>query len=399
MRIIFRILLVATLSLVGFQSVSAQQPSNLQVNDLKYPYEFGSYIQFEGQLLLPSPPSEAFLMLRIEGDPSTRVLPLELDSNGNFKLRYDVKQNPLRPFAEINYSFRVKLLDGVEMVSQEDGFRYEDNRFKWQVLSSEGITVHWHDAELLFGQQALDVAMRGVKKADDLLGIDQSWSADIYIYSSSVELAEALEIGGLSVVGGHALPDLNLGLVAISPGPQQKLEMEQKIPHELGHVATYQLVKNRYDRLPAWLIEGIATQVELFPDPNYTLILKDASRQGNLISMKELCDSFPQTGDKNMLAYAEAQSFTRYIIDKYGQTGFLALTKSYGDGLDCELGSKQALGVQLSELDILWRSDVLGENTFFQAVKKLLPYLLILLVLLLVSSFSVISMKRFKDER
>ena len=112
------------------------------------------------------------------------------------------------------------------------------------------------------------------------------------------------------------------------------------------------------------------------------------------IPLTDLCGSFPQDTGRAFLAYAEAESFTNFLIEKYGQTGLLALTKAYGDGLNCEQGAQRALGQPLSQLEIDWRASALGENAGITALNNLSPYLVVLAVLLAVSLFSALTFKR-----
>jgi hypothetical protein len=224
--------------------------------------------------------------------------------------------------------------------------------------------------------------------------VNPSKPIDIYIYASGTDLANALEIGSIPWVGGHASPDLRVVLVPIAPGPEQGLEMDRKIPHELAHILTYDLMGERYTHLPAWVREGIATHTELSPNPDYPRALTQASAQKTLIGMKDLCGSFPPESGRAFLAYAQSESFTRFIIDKYGQTGFLALTSAYGDGMDCEQGMRRALGQTLSEVEADWHASSLGENASLTALNNLFPYIAILVVMLLVSMVNAFTFKR-----
>lgn len=394
MRPLVLLMFALTSALVAFQPARAQQTGSLTVSNLGISYEFGSYITFQAQINLKSLPSEAYLLFRADGEDTTRVIPIQLDAQGNIFQRYDLNRGTLRPFATVRYHYRVKLQSGEELTSDEYFFQYEDNRFTWQVFSGDEITIHWYNGDLAFGQAALDAARRGMKKAKELLLVNQAKPIDIYIYASSADQTKALEIGGLSSVGGHANPDLRLGLVSIPPSPEQGLQMDQKIPHELAHILTYDLMGERFARLPVWLREGIATQVELAANPDYTRVLSQATDQGALIPIDDLCGSFPPESGRLFLAYAESESFTRFIIAKFGQTGLLALTRAYGDGLNCKQGMQQALGQELNKAENEWRASVLGENAGLTAFNNLFPYLAILLVLLTVPLVRAFTIKR-----
>lgn len=398
MRSLVLLLFVLTAALTAFHPVRAQQAGSLPVDNLGISYEFGTFITFQAQIRLSSRPSEAYLLFRADDEDTTRVIPIQLDAQGNTFQRYELSEGAVRPFSTIRYHYRVKLQTGEELTSDEYFFQYEDNRFAWQVSSGDTVIIHWYDGDLAFGQEALDVARRGINKINDLLLVKQSTPVDIYIYTSSADQIQALEIGGLASVGGHASPELRLGLVSIPPGPEQGLFMDQKIPHELAHILTYDLMGERYTRLPVWLREGIATQVELSANPDYPLVLSKASGQGTLIQIDSLCGAFPPESGQLFLAYAESESFTRFIIAQFGQTGLLALTSAYGDGLNCKQGMQQALGKSLTQVEDEWRASQLGENIGLTALKNLFPYLAILFVLLAVSLVSAFAVKRPQND-
>jgi hypothetical protein len=233
-----------------------------------------------------------------------------------------------------------------------------------------------------------------MKQAQELLLVNPSKPIDIYIYASGTDLTNALEIGAISWVGGHTSPDLRLILVSIPSGPEQGLEMDRKIAHELAHILTYDLMGERYTHLPVWIREGIATHNELSPNPDYPRALTQASTQKTLIAMKDLCGSFPPESGRAFLAYAESESFSRFIIDKYGQTGLLALTSAYGDGLDCEQGMRRALGQSLSQVELDWHASALGENAGLTAFNNMFPSLAILGMVLAVSLISAFTFNR-----
>ncbi len=398
MRQLALLLLTFAIVFAVFQPAQAQKPGYFPVSHLGLSYEFGNFITFQAQLTLPSPPSEAYLLFRAEGEQSTRIIPIQLDQNGNTLQRYEISQGAVRPFAIVHFHYQVKLQNGDELNSEEFFFKYEDNRFPWQVASVDLLTIHWYAGEAAFGQDALDVAQRGMKQANTLLLVTPSKPINIYIYASSTDLANALEIGAVPWVGGHASPDLRVVLVSIPPGPEQGLEMDRKIAHELAHILTYDLMGERYENLPMWVREGIATHVELSSNPDYPRALAQASSQKNLIAMKDLCGSFPPESGRAFLAYAESESFTRFIIDKYGQTSLLALTSAYGDGLDCEQGMRRAIGQTLNEVEMDWHANSLGENIGLTALNNLFPYIAILTILLVVSTINAFTFNRTSHE-
>ncbi|HEY3312776.1 MAG TPA: peptidase MA family metallohydrolase [Anaerolineales bacterium] len=395
MRYFVMFMLALTSGLASSQPVRAQQQTGvLALVSHEETYLFGQSITFRAQLILPSSTKVANLLFKADGEESAHVLSIQPDAQGNVSQTYLISEVAVRPFATVHYNYRVTLNSGEELTSDDLTFQYEDNRFTWQVLNQDEISVHWYGNDLSFGQAALDVAMRGIKKANQLVLPPQIKPMDIYIYASNNDLTQAVETGGITYVGGHASPDLHLALVSITPGLEQGLEMDQKIPHELAHILTYDLMPQRYTRLPVWLREGIASQAELAPNPDYPQALSQASEQEDLMPIDELCEAFPPETGRLFLAYAESESFTRFIIDKYGQPGLLALTNAYGGGLNCQQGMQQSLGKSLSEMEADWRARSLGEKAGLTAFTNLFPYLAILVVLLAVSLISAFSQKR-----
>jgi len=173
-------------------------------------------------------------------------------------------------------------------------------------------------------------------------------------------------------------------LLAITPGPGQSIEMETLIPHELAHVMLYRSVGDGYNALPVWLNEGIASLAELYPNPDYEQALMTASRNGSLLAIADMCDAFPLDASRAFLAYAESQSFVRFLRDTYGTSGLFSLASASADGLNCDQGSMRALGTSLANLDTRWRESVLGENVAGVFLRNMLPYLGLLVFMLLI---------------
>jgi hypothetical protein len=246
------------------------------------------------------------------------------------------------------------------------------------------LKVHWYQGDANFGQAALDAAWSGLESMGRLLPSRLEQPVEIFIYANADDLQSELIPGGETWVAGHADPALGVVRVVVQPGSEQGITMEQRIPHELMHVMLYRHIGPGYQNIPAWLREGMATLAELYPNADYDRALADAVSADRLISLKNLCISFPADTGQAFLAYAEARSFTNYLHGTYGSTGLLNLAASYADGMDCERGPESTFGVSLSSLEIQWRASVLGEQTLFSAMQNISPYLVLLCLVLLI---------------
>lgn len=387
-------------SLWAASAAGAQSDSQIQVADLNVSYLFGEPVTFQARLLdLPGPVAEAHIIFRAEGETATRVFPVTVGADGVVTFTYAFEQGALRPFALVRYAYIVKLEDGRELQTDELSFSYVDNRFPWTERETDGVKLHWYAGGEPFGQAALDAVRQGMKRIRDLLLVVPSAPIDVYIYASLVDLQKAFEMGGPAWAGGHASPDLRVALVAIAPGPEQGLEMDRKIPHELAHILTYDLTRERYPKLPVWLREGIASRAELSVNPDYGRAISLSVENGTLIPFGELCGSFPPDSGRAFLAYAQSEAFTRYFIEKYGQAGLLALIYAYGDGLDCEQGPLRAVGKPLGQLQAEWQNAALGGQPGALALGPFAPYLVLLAFLLIVPLANAFFYGRPKNDR
>ncbi len=381
MRRLFAFFLLFVLTFALFQTVHAQ--STVDVADLTVEHDFGSFVHFKARLTASAPITGVTLLFRAQGEANTRSQSIPISPDGQIDYTYDVSQGPIRPFARVDYSFRVALQGGEQVSSATLSFIYDDDRFPWQNAQDNNLRIHWYAGDAAFGQAALDTARGGAKRTGEMLDITLTRPLDIYIYATSADLQSALEMGGQQAVGGHASPDLGIGLVAIAPGPQQGLDMDRKIPHELAHILTYDLTGENYSRLPVWLREGIASASELSPNPDHRRAIDLAVKQHAVIPMTELCGAFPPEMSRIFLAYAESASFTRYLVQQYGTSGLVNLIRAYAVGPDCDRGMTRRLSGPLSRVEGNWRASVLGEDQGAAAWANLFPYLAVLSIMLM----------------
>ncbi|MGC8857053.1 MAG: peptidase MA family metallohydrolase [Anaerolineae bacterium] len=376
-----------------------QGQAGIEVSEVQVQYQFGEEILFRARIQPSSEIQQVFVLFRQATEDVTRLEVMQAEGGDLFSFRYDARQNVLPPFATIVFWFQMTRADGSTQTSPQYMFRYEDNRFPWQQRQEGGVRVHWYEGDDAFGQAALTAARRGLDAIEQVMPVSLDAPVDIFIYASVEDLQSALVLGGEEWVGGHASPALGVVLVSIAPAASQSIEMETKIPHELAHVMMYRAVGESYNRLPVWLLEGVASTVELYPNPDYDHALRLASQNRSLLAISDLCQAFPPDSGRAFLAYAEVQSFVRYLREMYGATGLMALTKAYVDGLACEIGATRAVGMSLSQLEVRWREAVLGQNVGGVALRNLTPYLFILVVILIVPVWSAVGVLRKRRQK
>lgn len=377
--------LLALLFITQWNFALAPQPyADPQVSDAHITYQFGESIRFDAQILSDQPIQEAYVFIQVPGEP-TRLGKMTANTENGFAYREDLSQHPLRPFSRVYYWFRITDSTGKQTTSPSFWFDYLDNRFTWQTLENSMFRVHWVDGDTTFGQTLMSAAQDGLTSIQQTLPLTLNQPPlDIFVYNSSANLQSALQLSGQSWVAGYASPDLGVIMVSIPTGPEARLEAERQIPHETAHVLLYQATGSGYTILPAWLVEGIASNAELSPNPDYPRTLESARKSNGLLPIKSLCQTFPRDASSAFLAYAQSESFTRYLHKNFGTTGMQALVNQYLNGMGCAEAPSALWNQSLDELDSRWQNESLGVNVSAVRWINLAPYLLLAVILLLV---------------
>lgn len=386
------LILLAALILPNVKQVQAQSGIEME---LSASYQFGEYVTFTARLVSPLQVQRASIFIHDSTQVITHVLPVTFNEQGVSEFRFDTRQNLLRPFTTVLWRYELTLADGDIVQSATGSLRYDDDRFAWQSLEADTLRVHWYNAGEEFGVSALNAAQAGIQNIRRLFEPDLSQPVDVFIYASEGDLRGTL-YGAEAWAAGHADSAAGVVMVTIEPGSDQGIRMEQRIPHELMHVLFSREVGAGYREIPAWLREGMSMLAEVYPNPNYVVLLRDAAARDTLIPIHDLCDSFSPKIDSALLAYAEARSFTDYLRSLYGSEGLLNLAGIYAGGVDCERGPERAFGVSLAKLERDWRVTVLGQSGIISTLENFTPYLVLLCLVLLFPLIGVIGSLRKK---
>ena len=120
--------------------------------------------------------------------------------------------------------------------------------------------------------------------------------------------------------------------------------------HELAHVITLQMSKNR---VPRWLTEGISVWEEKRARSEWgremEMTFAHALNEGKTLKLDVLNEGF---SDPKMisLAYYQASLVVEHIVDTYGEPRLRDLLRAYGEGLEDETAIKEALGASFAQL-------------------------------------------------
>ena len=375
------------LILTGSFGVATAQ---VEVGDIQVEHQFGEYIQFQAEINAGDAVQSVFLFVQPQGQVDTISSPPLIPEDGVIQFRIDPVQERIRTFSTLEYWFETTLENGAVFASPKETYSYDDNRFTWQERSKSPFQAYWHEGDTEFGQNILDIAQKGIDQIHTILPVPNPEAVKIYAYANAVDMGATLQLAERNWVGAHTDPDLGVMVVSLPPGPEQRLEMERQIPHELMHILLYQKIGPSYANLPAWLNEGLASIAEIYPNPDYLVLLKSAYEKERLFPISLLCNTFPRDAAGAYLAYAQAASFTRFLHQEFGSTGLEDLIAAYANGLDCERGIQVAFGSDMTQLELQWRQDTFGERPWSSALTNLAPWLILLAAVLAVPIVIVI---------
>lgn len=345
-------------------------------------YTFGDQIDFNASILFTEELDEVLLILQTNGDSDIQVYPVSIDGEGNMSLTIDLKEIPLRAFSNIEYWYQVNSTGGETYTTPRFSFYFGDNRYQWRTLEGEPFIIHWYAGDISFGEDVLNVALEGMIRTQEYMQVYFPENVDIFVYDSTRAMQDALPNSDRSWIAGHADPSQGVILVSLPEGPEQHLEMERQIPHELMHVALYYTDMHAYSNLPTWFNEGLASLAELYPNPEYQALIESAYDSGDLLPIAALCQAFPNDSQGALLAYAESVSFTQFLYEEYGNPGFNRLMAAYASGMNCERGVEEALGKDLASLEGSWWRENFSEKVWTKTLQDFLPWMILLLVVL-----------------
>jgi len=391
--------LVFTVLLVGKPSDGYAQ-TEPTIESQPPEYNFGENILFQATLHSDVPVEEVLLLVQNGPGAEVRIIPTELNQEGSIKADYSIQKNPLRAFSEVDYWFQTTLQNGETYTSPTTSFLYSDNRFDWDMIESAPLRVHWHTGDIAFAQEILNTAQAGVQRAQQILPqVLVPPVVDIYVYLNGEELQETLVASNQKWIAGHADPDLSVILVTLPPGPEQRLEMERQIPHELMHVMMYYTDAHAYANLPVWFNEGLASLVELYPNPDYQALLQNAFQTNSLMPLEILCKVFPTDPHRALLAYAESASFMNFLFEKYDSAGFERLMALYAQGQSCEQAIAAGFSATLTSLENQWQRENFGRYSSQRAVEEMLPWLVLIFFVLAGPLILMINMFRHRTAK
>ena len=307
---------------------------------------------------------EADIVLTLPGDIGPSIVRLSNPGASSLTYTFDTSSGQLQPNTPITAYFQVVFSDGSVQQGPVIHVTYLDDRFTWQTLTGQLITLHWYSGSASFAQQALAMGEAGIAKSAQFLGVTETKPVDFYVYADQQSFYDALGPGTRDNVGGLANP-ITRTLFALIP-PDQLSYAQTVVPHELTHVVFADGTDNPYHSPPRWLNEGLAVYLSQGYDSSDRSLVSAAASSKTLMPLTALTGEFPTTADRFYLAYAESVSAVDYLIRTYGQSAMAKLVKTYGPGASDDEAFTAAFGVDTAAVGKAWLAEngVTASQTF-----------------------------------
>lgn len=358
-----RFLVYALLFAIILQPADIVSSDNsLNIVNVTHSYEFGKSLIISATL--PEPGTIHNISLLIQPDnQQSRQIPLSIENAGALHAVYDLSVNSIDPFTRVYYWFEAELSDGTISTSPSYWFDYLDNRYDWKTNSTSMFDIYWTNGDASYGQKLQQIARSGLERATQLIPVVPDLPISIYIYPDEASLQSVLTLGSQAWVNGYTYLSSNRILVADSTPLEDVTDIERTIPHEIMHLLQYQIAGSNYSNAPAWLTEGLATQTELYANPELQRSLSAAAKAGTLTPLSQLCLGISKDANQALVNYAQSGSLVDYAQQTFGNQVLVTMLQNSSTGLNCDQNVKSALGISQQQLEIDWLNAINGSGT------------------------------------
>jgi Peptidase MA superfamily len=311
--------------------------------DATYGVEMTFQVQLQG-----TAPDRLELLLRIEGDETVQVAPVQ-PSGATARYRWDAKRRHVTPNTEIAYRWRATVGETVTL-SPERRLLYDDDRpgLDWRSATIGEATVHWYGGAEAQARHFGDLTSGAVDRATDLLGHELAGPVDIFVYDSRDDFFGALGPGAREWTGAATYPELRTIFMWLQGGPSSYLDTT--LTHEVTHVVFHDATLNPFHQPAHWFNEGLAVWSEEQSAGDERSTVEFEASHGGLFAFEAITAQFP-IGDRGAsLSYAEGTTMVGMIIDRYGSEAIGRIAAAYRGGASDDEALEAGTGVPADQL-------------------------------------------------
>jgi hypothetical protein len=320
--------------------------------------DFPAGITFSVEFETDEPIARAELFYTSDGDESLRLVTVPVTDPAVRSLSYflDLRIYYYPPGIDMVFQWRLTGENGLTVQSQQSRAPWIDDRFEWQFLETDDVQVATYKGGEEFTQSILDSAQHAIDQIQADLGAELDQQVRIWAYATNDDFGGTKAPNSEQWSVGVAYPSLKVILAVLPPG--DAAETGRVVPHEISHQVISQAIHNPFNRLPTWLDEGIAVSYQENGNSHFPAMVQQAADDGVLFSIMALNASFPYDGNQATLGYAQSFSIVNFIRETWGEDGLAELVAVYRQGVSHDEAAMHALGVDLAELDRLWKESL-----------------------------------------
>lgn len=230
-------------------------------------------------------------------------------------------------------------------------------KLKFEILRTPHFDVHYYAAEKPAAEDAARMLERWNARLSGLFNHPLSARKPIVLYADQPDFQQTNVISEQLDEGTGGVTESMLDRMVL-PFTGSYAESDHVLGHEMVHVFQYDIVESKsatgasLDRLPLWLVEGMAEYLSLGGEDSHTAMwLRDAVLRNDLPTIKQLNDG------RKYFPYRYGEALWAYIGGTWGDETVPRLYRaSLSQGFDNAIRS--VLGMSSDSLSTRWRNAI-----------------------------------------
>ena len=259
------------------------------------------------------------------------------------------------PGTKIEYSFEVRDKAGAVVRTQSQEFVYQDNRFEWDTVVEDLITVYYY-GEYVQDRAVvvLEAAKQNMDKMLPVLGITPTEPLRIVSYNNYRHMSSALPFRSQAVSEGLQTQGMAFSNERVLLVHGFDETVTGTVSHEFTHLLVGEAAGPAISQVPSWLNEGLAEYGNIDPTDDYDAALRYGIFTRRIKPLWYL-NSFGGTPEDIIIAYGQGRSVVQFMIDSWGQERMAALFPVLQRTLDIDQALLEVYGMDQFGLDSAWR--------------------------------------------
>jgi Tol biopolymer transport system component len=236
--------------------------------------------------------------------------------------------------------------------------------FDFKILKTEHFDVYFY-MDKGAADRAARMAERWYARYSRFFNHELKGRQPLILYASSKEFQQTTVIPGVIGEGTGGVTESFKRRIVLPVGVSPA-ETDHVIGHELVHAFQYDLSRGprmggqanpdagmAVERLPLWLIEGMAEYLSIGPiDPNTAMWMRDAARRKDIPDIKKLGNSY------RYFPYRWGHALISYIGGRWGDETVSRLMASAARMGDYQPVLEKALGTTIKQLSADWKDSL-----------------------------------------